>query len=68
MAPSTFWTPWLWCSIPRACSRKLVLASPHNSAALRIAFSATPVTSAVRFGVHCFTFSASASNPRCACR
>jgi hypothetical protein len=63
MAPSTFWSPWLWCSIPRACSRKLVLAFPHISPALRTAFSVMPVTSAVRLGVHSCTCSASASNP-----
>ena len=45
IAPSTFWTPWLWCSMPRACIRKLVSPSPHHSAAWRMARSAMPVTS-----------------------
>ena len=32
--PQQFCTPWLWCSMPRACMRKLVFAVPHHSAAL----------------------------------
>ena len=43
--------------------RKLVFAVPHHSAACRIAFSAMPVTSAVRCGVHSRTCSATASKP-----
>ena len=36
IAASTFCTPWVWCSMPRACIRKLVFAVPHHSAAWRI--------------------------------
>ena len=56
-------TPWLCCSMPRACIRKLVFAVPHHSAACRIAFSAMPVTSAVLRGVHSLTSSATCSKP-----
>ena len=38
MQALTFSTPLVWCSIPRACIRKLVFAWPHHSAA-RMIFS-----------------------------
>ena len=36
MAAMQFSTPLEWCSMPRACSRKLVSAGPHISAARTI--------------------------------
>ena len=42
IAPRQFCTPWVWCSMPRAWSRKLVFAVPHHSAAWRMARSEMP--------------------------
>ena len=46
IVPSAFWTPFEWCSMPRAWNRKLLFAVPHHSAACRMDRSGTPVTSA----------------------
>ena len=46
--PRAFWTPFEWCSMPRAWKRKLVFAVPHHSAACSSDRAGTPVTSAVR--------------------
>jgi hypothetical protein len=67
IAPSTFCTPCEWCSIPRACMRKLDLAVPHHSAAWRISRSGMPVTSAVGAGVQVATCSATLSKPTVNC-
>ena len=42
-AGSTFSTPLVWCSMPRACRRKLVFAWPHHSAARMIFSVGMPV-------------------------
>ncbi len=63
MQPSTFSTPLLWCSIPRACRRKLVFAWPHMRAAFSMATTGIPVIWEVHSGVQSFTASSAASKP-----
>ena len=51
MAAMQFSTPFEWCSMPRACSRKLVSAGPHISAARTIIEAGTPAIVAAYSGV-----------------
>ncbi len=56
-------TPLVWCSMPRACRRKLVFAGPQSSAARTIIDAGTPAIFAEYSGVYFFTTSSTWSKP-----
>src|ERR1051326_9631902 len=63
MAEMQFSTPFEWCSIPRACKRKVVGAGPQISAAFTIISAGTPAIFDAYSGVYFLTISAYSSKP-----